>query len=84
MEVNHGEITFDIQGANGEKITGTLICPVSGMTYDTKSNEPNSLDITIDFEGLEDDLRIVRNMNTKKVLHGKIKLKLLLGNLTKP
>lgn len=84
MEVNHKEITFDIQRANGEKITGTLICPVSGMTCDAKSNEPNSLDITIDFEGLEDDLKTAGNIDAVKVLPGKIKLELLLGNLTKP
>lgn len=80
MSVNHKEITFDIQRANGEKITETLICPVSGMTCDTKSNEPNSLDITIDFKGLEDDLKTARNIDNIKVLPGKIKLKLLLGD----
>lgn len=84
MMVKHGKITFDIQEANGEKTTKTLTCPVSGMTFDVKYNEPNSLNITIDFEGLEDDLKTAGNIDAVKVLPGKIKLELLLGNLTKP
>lgn len=79
MQVKETKIDFEWKGDDGSH-QDSLVCPVSGVTFQAFYNEPNKLLISIDLKGLEDDVKLARHTKNVSIQGNKLQIELLLSN----
>lgn len=79
MVVKHCEIPITWQDDKGVCFKDNLVCPVSGITFQTYYDQPNRLDVIVDLSGLEEDIKLGRNVKEATILNNKLTVNLLLG-----